>query len=100
MTERAAVPTALSPHQLEQLWAEHLKGEFETKDVPRDVRWSAARHPSPGGRQARRDDQQWQPATGRLHCQPPSRRSAGEVGGGSRWYTQPKWCIPDDAMAK
>ena len=33
MTEHAAVPTALSPHQLEQLWAEHLKGEFETKDV-------------------------------------------------------------------
>ena len=24
---------SLSPHQLEQLWAEHLKGEFETKDV-------------------------------------------------------------------
>jgi carboxymethylenebutenolidase len=33
MTERTAVPAALSPHQLEQLWAEHLKGEFETKDV-------------------------------------------------------------------
>ena len=33
MTEYAAVPAALSPHQLEQLWAEHLKGEFETKDV-------------------------------------------------------------------
>ena len=33
MTEHAAVPAALSPHQLEQLWAEHLKGEFETKDV-------------------------------------------------------------------
>jgi hypothetical protein len=23
----------LSPNQLEQLWADHLKGEFETKDV-------------------------------------------------------------------
>lgn len=23
----------LSPHQLEQLWADHLKGEFETRDV-------------------------------------------------------------------
>ena len=33
MTEHAAVPAALSPHQLEQLWTEHLKGEFETKDV-------------------------------------------------------------------
>jgi carboxymethylenebutenolidase len=33
MTEHAAVPAALSPPQLEQLWAEHLKGEFETKDV-------------------------------------------------------------------
>ena len=33
MTEHAAVPPPLSPHQLEQLWAEHLKGEFETKDV-------------------------------------------------------------------
>jgi carboxymethylenebutenolidase len=33
MTEHAAVPAALSPQQLEQLWAEHLKGEFETKDV-------------------------------------------------------------------
>jgi carboxymethylenebutenolidase len=33
MTEHAAVPAALSAHQLEQLWAEHLKGEFETKDV-------------------------------------------------------------------
>ena len=33
MTEPAAVPTALSPQQLEQLWAEHLKGEFDTKDV-------------------------------------------------------------------
>jgi carboxymethylenebutenolidase len=33
MTEHATTPAALSPHQLEQLWAEHLKGEFETKDV-------------------------------------------------------------------
>jgi carboxymethylenebutenolidase len=33
MTEQAAVPMTLSPHQLEQLWAEHLKGEFDTKDV-------------------------------------------------------------------
>ena len=33
MTEHTAVPAALSPHQIEQLWAEHLKGEFDTKDV-------------------------------------------------------------------
>ena len=33
MTESVTAPAALSPHQLEQLWAEHLKGEFETKDV-------------------------------------------------------------------
>ena len=33
MTAQPAVQKALSPHQLEQLWAEHLKGEFETKDV-------------------------------------------------------------------
>ena len=33
MTDQAAVPTALSPGQLERLWAEHLKGEFETRDV-------------------------------------------------------------------
>lgn len=33
MTEEEAVKAALSPQQLEQLWAEHLKGEFETKDV-------------------------------------------------------------------
>jgi carboxymethylenebutenolidase len=33
MTEHAAVSAALSPQQLEQLWAEHLKGEFDTKDV-------------------------------------------------------------------
>ena len=38
-------------------------------------------------------------ATGRLHCQPPSRRSACEVGG-SRLYTQPKGGIPDGAVAK
>ena len=33
MTEQNAVEEVLSPQQLEQLWAEHLKGEFETKDV-------------------------------------------------------------------
>jgi len=33
MTEHAAAQTTLSPQQLEQLWAEHLTGEFETKDV-------------------------------------------------------------------
>jgi carboxymethylenebutenolidase len=33
MTEQNAVQAVLSPQQLEQLWAEHLKGEFETKDV-------------------------------------------------------------------
>src|SRR5690242_6003563 len=33
MTEHTTAPAALSPQQLEQLWAEHLKGEFETKDV-------------------------------------------------------------------
>jgi carboxymethylenebutenolidase len=33
MTDQAAVPTALSPDQLERLWAEHLKEEFETRDV-------------------------------------------------------------------
>ena len=33
MTDQAAVPTALSPDQLERLWAEHLKGEFESRDV-------------------------------------------------------------------
>ena len=38
--------------------------------------------------------------TGSLHCQPPSRRSACEARGGSRWYTQPKGCIPDGAVAK
>jgi carboxymethylenebutenolidase len=33
MTEQGAVKGALAPQELEQLWAEHLKGEFETKDV-------------------------------------------------------------------
>jgi carboxymethylenebutenolidase len=33
MTEPEGDNTTLSPQQLEQLWAEHLKGEFETKDV-------------------------------------------------------------------
>ena len=33
MAEQEGVKTTLSPQQLEQLWAEHLKGEFETKDV-------------------------------------------------------------------
>src|SRR3954451_3535169 len=33
MTEQETVRAALSPQQLEQLWAEHLKGEFEIKDV-------------------------------------------------------------------
>jgi carboxymethylenebutenolidase len=33
MTEPEGGNTTLSPQQLEQLWAEHLKGEFETKDV-------------------------------------------------------------------
>ena len=33
MTGHAAAPAALSLQQLEQLWAEHLKGEFDTKDV-------------------------------------------------------------------
>ncbi len=28
-----AQTTTLTPQQLEQLWAEHLKGEFESKDV-------------------------------------------------------------------
>ena len=32
MAEQGAVKT-LSSQQLEQLWSEHLKGEFETKDV-------------------------------------------------------------------
>ena len=29
----AELDVILSPQELEQLWAEHLKGEFETKDV-------------------------------------------------------------------
>ena len=33
MRESTSMHEALSPHQLEQLWAEHLKGEFDTKDV-------------------------------------------------------------------
>jgi carboxymethylenebutenolidase len=33
MTEQKAVQDVLSPQQLEHLWAEHLKGEFATKDV-------------------------------------------------------------------
>jgi carboxymethylenebutenolidase len=33
MIERESDHAPLSSHQLEQLWAEHLKGEFETKDV-------------------------------------------------------------------
>lgn len=33
MVEQEAIKTTLSPQQLEQLWAEHLKGEFESKDV-------------------------------------------------------------------
>ena len=33
MVERGEAVKTLSSQQLEQLWAEHLKGEFETKDV-------------------------------------------------------------------
>jgi len=33
MTEHEVVQATLSPQQLEHLWEEHLKGEFETKDV-------------------------------------------------------------------
>jgi carboxymethylenebutenolidase len=33
MTEHEAVQATLSPQQLEYLWQEHLKGEFETQDV-------------------------------------------------------------------
>jgi len=33
MTEQGTVRAALSPQHIEQLWAEHLKGEFESKDV-------------------------------------------------------------------
>ena len=31
--ERGETVKTLSSQQIEQLWAEHLKGEFETKDV-------------------------------------------------------------------
>ena len=33
MAEHGATQVVLPPEQLERLWAEHLKGEFETKDV-------------------------------------------------------------------
>ena len=33
MAEHEGNKTTLSPQQLEQLWAAHLKGEFKTKDV-------------------------------------------------------------------
>ena len=33
MTQHQAVNVTLSPQQLEHLWAEHIKGEFESKDV-------------------------------------------------------------------
>jgi carboxymethylenebutenolidase len=33
VVEQQEVKAMLSSQQLEQLWAEHLKGEFETKDV-------------------------------------------------------------------
>jgi carboxymethylenebutenolidase len=33
MAEHDAGPASLAPGQLAQLWAEHLKGEFQTKDV-------------------------------------------------------------------
>lgn len=33
MTEPSTEGVALAPAQLERVWAEHLKGEFETKDV-------------------------------------------------------------------
>ena len=33
MAKQQATHAALSPQQLEHLWAAHLKGEFETKDV-------------------------------------------------------------------
>ena len=33
MVEDQGNKTTLSLQQLEQLWADHLKGEFETKDV-------------------------------------------------------------------
>src|ERR671924_2214419 len=33
MTEQETVRASLAPEQLAHLWAEHLKGEFESKDV-------------------------------------------------------------------
>jgi carboxymethylenebutenolidase len=33
MASHGSGDATLSPNQLEQLWADHLKGEFETKDV-------------------------------------------------------------------
>src|SRR5256712_10404099 len=33
MAERGMMQAVLPPEQLEALWAEHLKGEFEAKDV-------------------------------------------------------------------
>jgi carboxymethylenebutenolidase len=33
MSRQEVAKATLSPQQLEHLWAEHLKGEFETKDV-------------------------------------------------------------------
>ncbi len=33
MAEHEAGQVTLSPEQLARLWAEHLRGEFETKDV-------------------------------------------------------------------
>lgn len=33
MAEQRVAEVVLSPAELERLWAEHLKGEFETKDV-------------------------------------------------------------------
>src|SRR5881296_1398903 len=33
MTRQQAETSSLSPQQLEHLWAEHLKGEFDSKDV-------------------------------------------------------------------
>jgi carboxymethylenebutenolidase len=33
MAAHEAGPASLAPDQLAQLWAEHLRGEFETKDV-------------------------------------------------------------------
>ena len=33
MTDRRAAQSVLPPEELERLWTEHLKGEFETKDV-------------------------------------------------------------------